>query len=451
MPVEIHESHLDNGLMVLLAPVRTAPVATFWVWYRVGSRNEVPGITGVSHWVEHMMFKGTPTLGKGEIMHLVNRNGGVDNAFTWTDFTAYFETFPSDRIDLSVRIESDRMTNSLFDADEVGSERTVIISEREGAENEPRFWLAEEIGAAAFKVHPYHHDTIGWKTDLVTMTREDLYHHYKTFYVPNNAVVVAAGDFDVDEMHAKIVSSFGGIPRGNDVPTVKTVEPPQEGERRVLLRRPGPTGYFHAAYHAPKASDPDFFPVFVLAGVLAGVGGMSFSGGGSPGRSSRLYRALVETGLAAGVDCGFRPTIDPGTFDVTATASLGVPVDKIERAIFVELDKIAAKPVSGDELAKVLKQAKAQFVYATDGVMNLGYWLGELEVVASYKLYGEFLDRLASVTKADVQRVAAKYLAETNRTVGWFVPSNGSRPKTKAKPSRTRRASNRRVKRGRAE
>jgi len=367
MTNDTRETHLANGLMVLLKPVGTAPVVTFWVWYRVGSRNEVPGITGISHWVEHMMFKGTPTLKKGEIMHLVNRNGGVDNAFTWTDFTTYFEMLPSERVDLALRIESDRMVNSLFDPDEVASERTVIISEREGAENEPRFWLAEEVQATAFKVHPYHHDTIGWKTDLETMSRDDLYNHYRTYYAPNNAIIVAAGDFEPDEMLAKIEKAFGAIPRGHDVPPVKSVEPLQEGERRVRLRRPGPTPYFHTAYHAPQASDPDFFPVFVLAGVLSGVGGMSFSGQGSPGRSSRLYRALVETGLAADVGCGFRATIDPGVIDVTATVRPGVPVEKVERAILTELEKITAKPITDAELAKVIKQAKTQFVYATDG------------------------------------------------------------------------------------
>ena len=425
MTQAIRQVHLDNGLMVLIKPVRTAPVATFWVWYRVGSRNEVPGITGVSHWVEHMMFKGTPNLGKGEIMKLINRNGGSDNAFTWTDFTAYFETLPSDRIDLALRIESDRMVNSLFDPAEVASERTVIISEREGAENEPRFWLAEEVGSASFKVHPYHHDTIGWKTDLETMTRDDLYNHYKTFYVPNNAVIVAVGDFDADEMQKKIQDAFGGIPRGKDVPPVKVVEPPQEGERRIVLRRPGAASYFLASYHGPKSTDPDFFPTFVLSGVLAGIGGMSFSGHGSPGRSSRLYRALVETGLATDVDCGFRATIDPGTIDLSATVRPGVKIEKVEAAIFAELEKIASKPISEAELGKVVKQVKSQFVYAMDGVMNMGYWLGLLEIVASYKMYDAFLDSIMSVTKADVQRVAKKYLTETNRTVGWFVPSNG--------------------------
>jgi zinc protease len=439
MTNDIREAHLNNGLMVLLAPRRTAPVATFWIWYRVGSRNEVPGITGVSHWVEHMMFKGTPSLGKGEIMHLINRNGGVDNAFTSMDFTAYFETLPSDRIDLAIRIESDRMCNALFDPNEVASERTVIISEREGAENEPRFWLGEEVQATAFKVHPYHHDTIGWKIDLQTMTRDDLYNHYKKYYVPNNAVVVAAGDFDADEMLAKIQDAFGKIPRGGDIPKVRSVEPPQEGERRVRVKRPGPTAYFHALYHAPSASDPDFFPTFVLAGVLSGVGGMSFSGGGSPGRSSRLYRALVETELAVDVDCSFRATLDPGSIDVAATVRPGVAIERVEQAIFAELEKIATKPVTDQELAQVVRQARSQFVYATDGVMNLGYWLGQWEIVDSYKRYDSFLDGLMQVKKEDVMRVAAKYFAETNRTVGWFEPVNG----TLRRATQARRASKR--------
>jgi zinc protease len=427
MKNNLSEHHLDNGLLVLLDPVRTAPVATFWVWYRVGSRNEVPGITGVSHWVEHMQFKGTPTLGRAEIMHLINRNGGVDNAFTSSDFTAYFETLPSDRIDLALMIESDRMVNSLFDPKEIENERTVIISEREGGENEPRFWLGEEVQAMAYKVHPYHHDTIGWKVDLQNMTRDQLYAHYKSYYTPNNAIVVAAGDFDADTMLKKIQDAFGKIPRGRALPPMTSVEPPQEGERRVVLHRPGPTSYFQAMYHVPQATDPDFYPLTVLAGVLAGAGAMGFSGHGSPGRSSRLYRALVETELTTDVDCGFRATIDPGTLDVTATARPGVPIERIERAIFAELEKVAAKPISDQELEQVFKQAKVQFVYATDGVMNKGYLLGEFEIVASYKMYGEFLDQLLKVKKSDVQRVAAKYLTETNRTVGWFIPSNGER------------------------
>jgi zinc protease len=261
------------------------------------------------------------------------------------------------------------------------------------------------------------------------MTREDLYNHYKTFYAPNNAVIVVAGDFDAEEMLHKIQDAFGGIPARERIPVVKSVEPPQEGERRVLVRRPGPTSYLHVAFHGPQASDPDFFPVFVLAGVLSGVGGMSFSGHGSPGRSSRLYRALVETELATDVDCSFRATIDPGTIDVSATVRPGVPVARVEQAVFAELDKVSTRLITDQELETVIKQARSQFTYATDGVMNLGYWLGQLEMVSSYKMYETFLDNLMRVSKDDVRRVAARYFAEANRTVGWFVPANGRGPR----------------------
>ncbi len=447
MTNNILEHHLDNGLMVLLKPVRTAPVATLWVWYRVGSRNEKTGGTGVSHWVEHMMFKGTPSVGKGMLDRLIARNGGQSNAFTSHDYTAYFELLPSDKIDLALKIESDRMVNALFDPAEVDSERTVIISEREGSENYPQFWLYEQVHATTFLAHPYRHHTIGWKTDLQSITRDQLYGHYKTYYAPNNAIVVAAGDFDPDEMLKKIRAAFGAIPRGAAIPRVQIVEPPQEGERRVVVRRPGPTRYFHAAFHAPNATDADFFPVFVLTGVLSG--SISFSGHASPGRSARLYRAIVEKELGTEADCGFGETLDPGTLDVSVTVHPGVPIEKVERAVFAELERIASKPITDAELDKVLKQAKTQFVYATDGVMNFGHILGQLEVVASYKMYAAFLDNLLSVTKADVQRVAQKYLAETNRTVGWFIPTNGAQAREKRERTRKRAQARERTRKAR--
>jgi len=419
----VQTTRLSNGLTILTREVHSAPVTTFWVWYRVGGRNERAGITGASHWVEHMMFKGTPTLGKGEIFGLVNRNGGVNNAFTWIDYTAYFETLPADRIDLAIRIESDRMVNSLFDPAEVAAERTVIISEREGMENSPQQLLDEEVMAAAFKIHPYHHGVIGWKCDLETMSRDDLYNHYRTYYVPNNAVVVVVGDFETGALWDQLERGFGAIPPGLDPQPVHAQEPPQEGERRVVLRRPGGAHYIQVCYHVPAARHPDFFPLFVLNGVLDGVPAMG-TGGGSNGRSARLYRALVEKELATEVDCSFGPTLDPGVFQVTATARPGVSLSKVEKAILAELEKVARQPVRPAELEKVKRQARAQFVYAADGVANQGYWLGSLEIVASHTMYGEFLDRLAAVTADDVQRVAATYLVETNRTVGWFVPTN---------------------------
>jgi zinc protease len=247
---------LKNGMLVLTREVHAAPVATCWVWYRVGSRNERTGVTGISHWVEHMLFKGTPSMPKGAFDRAIARNGGTFNGFTWIDFTAYFETLPSDRIELGLQIESDRMVNSLFDEAEVQSERTVIISELEGHENYPEHWLGEAVIATAFAVHPYHHPVIGWKSDLRAITRDDLYNHYQTYYMPNNAVLVLVGDFETAAMLDMAERYFGDLPTGPTIPQVRGEEPPQQGERRVVVRRPGPAEYVEVAYHAPAASSP---------------------------------------------------------------------------------------------------------------------------------------------------------------------------------------------------
>jgi len=422
--MEITQARLDNGLMVLLCPIRTSPVASFWTWYRVGSRNEVSGITGISHWVEHMQFKGTHTLKKGDVFRLVHRNGGANNAVTSTDFTTFYETLPSDRIDLALRIESDRMVNSMFDPIEAASERHVIISEREGSENDPRFWLDEEVQATTFLVHPYHHETVGWKSDLKLITRDDLYNHYKTYYVPNNAVVVAAGDFDADEMLNKLMDSFGAIPRAGPIPAVRSVEPPQSGERRVTLRRPAPTTYFQVNFHGPKASDPDYFPVYVLKSVLGGVNVLSRAWRTRASRSARLYSALIDTQLVSDVSCASRLTIDPGTIEVAAVAHAGASPEQIERIVFNELERLKHEQVSDEELAQVLQQTHAQFVYGNEGVSNLGYWLGAMEMASSYDMHAIFLTQVTQVSASDVQRVASQYLSETNRTVGWLIPTS---------------------------
>jgi zinc protease len=227
MTIEKHQ--LENGLTVVLKESRYAPVTTFWLWYRVGSRNEVPGITGIAHWVEHMLFKGSKDFPKGEIDRQIARNGGMMNGATWLDYTTFLETLPADRIDLGLRIEADRMVNALFDPDEVDLERTVIISERQGYENEPTFLLGEEVVAAAFRVHPYHHETIGDMCDLETMTHEDLWRHYQTYYGPNNAIAVAVGDFDAPEMLERIENLFGPIPRRSDPALVNRPEPAHSG------------------------------------------------------------------------------------------------------------------------------------------------------------------------------------------------------------------------------
>lgn len=425
---------LPNGLVALLREVHTAPVATFWVWYRVGSRNEVPGITGISHWVEHMLFKGTPTLGKGEFSRLVNRHGGTWNGFTWKDFTAYFETLPAGHVGLGIRIESDRMVNTLFDPAEVSSERTVIISEREGAENNPEYALSEEVEAAAYRVHPYRHAVIGYKSDLWAITRDDLVQHYRTYYAPNNAVLVAVGDFDGEVLLHEIREAFGPIPPGPPPPPVRSVEPPQEGERRVEVTRPGgAVPVVQMAFHAPSVSHPDFFPLLLADGMLSGFKGPGVFGGEVIGvRSSRLYRALVERELTVEAGSAFRPSLDPTLFEVGAALRPGVAPERVEAAILEELRRVGEEPVDAEELEKVRKQARAQWVYTADGVSPQAVLLGSTEVVADGDFLRNFWDKLSAVTPEAIRGAAARTFARENRTVGWYFPENGK----KAEPAR---------------
>ncbi len=418
-------TRLDNGLTVILKENHNAPVASFWAWYRVGSRNEISGITGISHWVEHMLFKGTPTFPKGTLDREISRNGGTWNGFTWLDYTTYFETLPADRFDLGLRIEADRMVNSLFIPEEVDSERTVIIAEREGNENHPTWLLSEEVQAAAFRVHPYHHEVIGDKCDLQTMTREQLWQHYKTYYAPNNAVVVACGDFQTAQVRDRIGQLFGEIPHGPPVPDVPFVEPGQRGERRVSVTGPGATAYLQMAFHVPDAKHPDIFPLIVLDTILGGAQSLTLFGGSPPSRSSRLYKALVETELATGVYSNLGLTIDPFLFLFGATVRTGRSLAEVEAALWTELQRAVRERVTPEEVAKAVKQTQAQFAYSGESVTNQAFWLGMTELVTgSFTWFGQYLDRVAAVTAENIQRVAATYLTETNRIVGWYVPEN---------------------------
>ncbi len=419
MSIEKHT--LENGLTVLLKESRHAPVTTFWVWYRVGSRNEVPGITGIAHWSEHMLFKGSRDFPKGQIDKQIARSGGMMNGLTWLDFTTFFETLPADRADLALRIESDRMVHALFDPKEVDLERTVIISERQGAENDPTFLLSEEVVAAAFRVHPYHHDTVGDLCDLERITHANLWHHYQTHYGPDNAIVVAVGDFEAARMLARIQELFGSIPARSNPPAIYRPEPPQRGERRVNLEGPGNTSYLEVVYHAPAARDADFLPMVVLSAILTGASGMNLFGGSPPNRSSRLYRALVETELAAGISGSVWPMLDPFLYSISATVRAERTLAEVEEALDRQMERILTEPISEDELATAIKQARAQFAYSSESVTNQGFWLGFSEVVADTDWFESYLDRLSAVTVDDLRRVASLYLPRRNRVVGHYV------------------------------
>lgn len=432
MTNEIRKTVLANGLTVLLREMHHAPVASFWVWYRVGSRNEHAGITGISHWVEHMMFKGTPAYPQGEFDKAIARAGGMFNGMTWFDFTTYFETLPADRIDLALRVEADRMLNANFDAAETELERTVIISERQGDENSPGFLLSEALQAAAFQAHPYHHSVIGWQCDLETMTREQLYQHYRTYYAPNNAILSVAGDFDSETLLARIRELFGAAPQGPALPPFTAKEPPQRGERRVTVEGPGSTAYLEMAYRAPRASEADYYPLMVLDTIMGGAKGMSLWGGGTANRSSRLYRALVETELASDADSALSSTIDPYLFSFSATVRAGRTLSEVEAALLAEVQRVCDEPISEAELRKAIKQTRAQFAYSSESVTDQAYWLGFSEVIADVSWFEGFMDKLSAVTVADVQAAAQAYLKPSLRTVGWYVPAgeNGGDPST---------------------
>lgn len=412
---------LTNGLTILAKEMHASPVTAFCVWYRVGSRNEHLGITGASHWVEHMMFKGTPRFGEAEMDRMVSREGGFRNAFTWIDCTAYYETMPSDKIDLAIDLEADRMTGSLFKPRDVASERTVIINERQGSENSPGFRLGEEVQAAAFRVHSYGHEVIGHMADLRGMTRDELYQHYRRHYAPNNAIVSVAGDFDTPDMLARIARKFGRIKPAPALRRATVEEPEQKGERRVMVHGEGKTDYMTLAFHAPGAAHPDAMALVVADAVLSGAGGLTFFGGGTSNRSSRLSKGLVDTGIAADAGCSIVPTIDPFLFSFFATPQVGVPAADVEAALWREIERIQTEPISDAELEKAIKQTRAQVAFNTETCANQAFWLGFSQIVADTDWFTGYLDRLTQVTPADVQRVAQLYLKRANVTAGVYV------------------------------
>ncbi|NJM05609.1 insulinase family protein [Candidatus Gracilibacteria bacterium] len=419
----VGEHRLANGLLVLTKEVHSAPVATCWIWYRVGSRNEPSGCTGISHWVEHMLFKGTPNMPRGSLDRTIARNGGTFNGFTWIDYTAYYETLPADRIELGLQIESDRMVNALFEDEEVDSERTVIIAELEGYANYPETWVDEAVKATAFTAHPYHHPVIGYKHDLQAMGRAQLYDYYQTFYMPNNAVLVLVGDFETDAMLMQAERYFAPLPVGPPLPRVHAEEPEPQGERRVTIRRHGANEFLQIGYLVPDCKHADFAALAVLDAALSGARSLTFMGGGAQtNRSARLYKALVETELAGSAYSSYMPTRDPFLFELGATVLESRATAEVEAALLREIERVQQDGIGDDELAKVQKQLRAQVAYGGESVTNQAMQLGMWEVLDSYRRVDTLTAELAAVSADDVRRVAQQYLTERRRVVGHFIP-----------------------------
>jgi zinc protease len=411
--LKVTEKVLPNGLKVLLREEHKAPVVTFQIWYKVGSRNERLGKTGMSHLLEHMMFKGTKKNGPKTFSQTVQRNGGNDNAFTSHDYTAYFENFAADRVAIALELESDRMQNLLVDSKEFLSERDVVKEERRMRyEDDPVNTMLEQMKAVAFSAHPYQWPVIGWMADLNSITRDDLYEHYRTYYAPNNATIVVVGDFDTKILLPRIEKSFGAIPRGPEAPKVGAVEPKHLGERRVVVKKQAELPAVFAGYNVPTLKHADSPALEVLQGIL------------SSGKSSRLYKSLVyekQIALYAGGDYD-NVSADPNLFYVYAGVMPGKTAEEVERALYIEIDAFKNEAVTDEELQKAKNQLEASFIMGQDSVFYQAMLLGQFETVANWKLLETYVDRIRSVTKEDVRRVATEYFSENNRTVGILIP-----------------------------
>jgi len=408
------EYNLDNGLKVLVVEDHKAPLAIFQIWYRVGSRNEPIGKSGLSHLLEHMMFKGTPKSGSKEFSRIVQKNGGVDNGFTTKDYTMYYQSLASDRIGISIELEADRMKNLIIDPKEVLAERSVVMEERRMRyDDDPQNSLHEEVMAATYKSHPYHWPVIGWMSDIASIERNDLYNHYMAYYSPDNAVIVVSGDIKADEIIQKIKAAFGKIPAVPDRRPVTSKEDEQKGERRVSLKREAELPYVIGAYHTPSFPDKDSYALEVLGTVLSG------------GKSSRVYKTIVhEKKLALSAYADYSGlSKDPYLFMFGATAAPGKDIRDVENSLYEEIEKIKKEPPAENEVQKAKNQIEASFIMGQDSIYFQAELAGMFEMIGGWKLKEQYLEGIRKVKPEDVSRVAKKYLVENNRTVGVLIPT----------------------------
>jgi zinc protease len=420
-----------NDLNVLLLEDHSAPVLTFMVTYRVGSRNEVTGTTGATHLLEHLMFKGSknfhPGIGKG-FDTLMDSVGGINNATTSLDRTNYYENLPSDHLELAVQLEADRMRNLLLREEDRQPEMTVVRNEFERHENDPGSALDKEVGATAFIAHPYHHPIIGWRSDIEKVSIEKLREFYDTFYWPNNATITVIGDFQPETALRLIKQYFGAIPRSpQPIPEVYTEEPEQTGPRRVIVKRPGEVGVVQVAYKVPHARHADHAPLEVLAAVL------------SDGKNSRLYRALIDPNLAIAADAMKGFFHDNTLFNLGVILAPDVPHDQAEKTLRTEIEKVKQEGVTAEEVTRAINKLLASLAYQRDGSFAIAGQINEAIAVGDWTLYHTLLDKIRAVTPAEVHRVAKTYLDEDQSTTGWFIPQ-AEAPPTERRASAPARA-----------
>jgi len=409
----VTEETLENGLQVLLLEDHRAPVVTLQVWYKVGSRNEQLVKTGISHLLEHLMFRGTPKYGQGAFSKLVQSTGGMDNAFTSDDQTVYFENTSAAHVDLLLSLEADRLANLTLDETGFQAERKIVMEERRlRTTDQPAADLLEQVSATAYTAHPYGWPVVGWMNDLEALTLEDVKHYRHLYYAPNNAILIIAGDVNPETLLPKIRSTFGVIQADPPPPPVTAKEPPQRGERRITLKRPAALPVYMAAYHVPNLRSDESFALSMLSVILAG------------GRSSRLQTILVEKkALALSADANYDDTShDPTLFFLSMRVAPGKKWQDAESALYQEIEQLKTKPVSDKELQRAQNLVEAAFVYSQDSIFYRAQQLGEYAMLGDWKLIQNVLPGIRAVTATDIQRVAQTYLKEENRTVGVLIP-----------------------------
>jgi zinc protease len=421
--LDVAEATLENGLRVLVLEDHRSPVVVTQLWYRVGSRNERPGATGLAHFLEHMMFKGTPRHGKGEFSRLVEQSGGQDNAFTTQDETSYFVDVAADRVDMVLSLEADRMRHLLLDPREIDSERQVVMEERRTrTEDDPDGLLSEEMNSVAFKAHPYRWPIIGWMEDIKRINPTELRAFYDTYYQPNNAILVVVGDVKAPDVMTRVRQLFGSIPRGPDPAPVTAIEPPQIDERRVVVTKAGAQlPIVELAWHVPNHTSADAPALELLSTIL------------SEGRASRLYRKLVyeqQVALGAGGDYPYFSR-DPNLFTFYATPLPGKSAEAIERALLAEIELLKSDPLPEEELERAKNQTEAAFVWQQDSVHSRATSLARFELAGSWRLQADFVRRIRAVTAADLQRVARAYFPIERKNAATLLPAEEPKPAVK--------------------
>jgi zinc protease len=410
---QVFETLLPNGLKVLLLENHKAPIITFQVWYRVGSRNEEWGKTGLSHMLEHMMFKGTKKFGPEDFSRMIQENGGNNNAFTSHDYTAYFENLSADRIQVAIDLESDRMQNLMLREEDFRTERMVVVEERRlRTEDNPQAFLLEQMMAMAFQIQPYHWPIIGWMEDLSRLTVEDLKSYYQTYYNPVNAFLVVVGDFKKDELLPKIEKAFGSYARGVAPNQDKVKDPPQVGERRISVKKEAQLPFLVMGYHVPNLRDPDSYVLEVMATILSG------------GKSSRFYQSLVrEKRLVLSADADHSLlSRDPSLFYISADLLPGKEVAEVEKALDQEVERLQKEPVGEKELEKAKNQLEASFIFGQDSIFYQAMILVQHEICLDWRAIDNYIPSIRKVSPEDIQRVAKRYLIPDNRTVGILIP-----------------------------